>query len=957
MFFRKNGTLQASTAVGVLVTFGWMASGGNAWAESRAARCNPAATLARLADDPRLALSGEERESMRTVASSMTPRREPLRTSAPPAQPDPAAEMREIAREAALAVDAGLAVRLKDRLEVAHRQVLREFGETESLLRKNDLPKVIWERHEVARAEYMTKIQAVFQGLEAAGRSRESREVRSAMAAAAELLSTSTDERPHQPFDPTRMPFRQAEPTQRRPTGQESGTLGKMAAPAVIAEPFTAPTPGDLAATEDAQITPEVQALAASLGNQPLRIYDWVRNNVELVPTYGSVQGSQMTVDAKRGNAFDTASLLIALLRAAGVPARYVTGTIEIPVAEVMNWVGGVASPGVAQQLLGQGGVPNVGLISGGEVTHIRIEHVWVEAFVDNIPSRGAVNREGDTWVPMDASFKLHTFTARSELFALNPISAVVDPNDHLFDVDESLGQVTNVDSQPMEDRLIAWSEQNDEYFISNGYPAAIGDLVGKKVIVPETSAVFPASLPYEVLNRKAAASALPDNLRHYVTLKGFGSELDRAFGSPSFSVRLSLPELNSRRLSFQFDPATQADADTLAAARNSGADTLPVYLINVVPVVRLDGVERARGASVRMGSSYFADVVFQGPDGPTTVPYQIVAGDEIAVGVTGNGVTQEVLAKRFAAHPVDNAPEFFHQVQLHYWMECDVLGEAAAGARGVHMLRLPSVGFFSSPLNVTYFFGSPRTGFYQGRAMDVRQSLLGATGEDPAKVVEFMKQSGFQGSYLEGAIFDQLKDPSDLKVKGISAAHLLNDAMSQGIPVYRITSANSASVLPLLALSSAVERDISTAVSQGKTVLAPERNLDLGPWAGVGYIIQDETTGAGAYMISGGLAGGGWLDCLRIPVPSWETVFAIIFFLLLIALIIAAILSAPVGSSGLRGDCAGPAPGRSDERIREPADLGVEPERSLLPPRPAHHADRGGGSRRPPRSHGIDRD
>jgi transglutaminase-like putative cysteine protease len=899
MFFRKNGTLRAGTTIGVLVTFGWMASGANAWAESQAARSNPAATLARLADDPRLALSRQERESMKTVAHSMTPRREPIPASVPPAQLEPAAEMSEIAREAALAVDAKAAVRLKGRLDAAHRRVLREFAQTESLLRKNNLPRVIWERHETARAEYMTKVQAVFQNLEAAGKSSESGQVRSAMASAVEILSSSTEERPHQEFDPTRLPFRQTESTARTPTFQESSApgLGKATASARIAEPFTAPAPGDLAATQDAQITPEIQALAASLGNQPLRIYQWVRNNVALVPTYGSVQGSQMTLESKRGNAFDTSSLLIALLRAAGVPARYVTGTIQVPVDKVMNWVGGVATPRVAQQLLGQGGVPNVGLTSGGNITHIRIEHVWVEAFIDNIPSRGAVNRQGDTWMPMDASFKLHTFTPRSELFTLNPISAVMDPNDHLFDVDESLGKVTNVDSQPMQDRLIAWAEQNDEYFMANGYPGSIEDLVGKKTIVPQTGGIFAASLPYEVLNRKAAPSALPDSLRHYVTLEGFGSEYERALGSPSFSLRLSLPELNSRRLSFQFDPATQADADTMAAARNSGSETLPVYLINVVPVIRLDGVERARGASVRMGSSYFADVEFQGPDGPTTVPYRIVAGDEIAVGITGNGVTQEVLAKRFAANPVDNAPEFFHQVGLHYWMECDVVGDAAAGARGVHMLRLPSVGFFSSPLNVTYIFGAPRTGYYQGRTMDVRQSLLGAAGEDRAKIVEFMKQSGFQGSYLEGAIFDQLDNGSDPRIKGISAAHLLNDAMAQGVPVYRITSENSAAVLPLLALHSAVESDISRAVSQGKTVLAPERNIDLGPWAGAGYIIQDEATGAGAYMISGGLAGGGLLDCIRIPVPSWETVFAIILFLLLLALIIAAILSAPVGA------------------------------------------------------------
>ena len=40
-----------------------------------------------------------------------------------------------------------------------------------------------------------------------------------------------------------------------------------------------------------------------------------------------------MTLEAKRGNAFDTASLLVALLRAAGVAGPLRGGTVEVPVA------------------------------------------------------------------------------------------------------------------------------------------------------------------------------------------------------------------------------------------------------------------------------------------------------------------------------------------------------------------------------------------------------------------------------------------------------------------------------------------------------------------------------------------------------------------------------------------------------------------------------------------------
>ena len=107
----------------------------------------------------------------------------------------------------------------------------------------------------------------------------------------------------------------------------------------------------------------------------------------------------------------DTASLLIALLRASGIPARYVYGSVEVPAEQMMNWVGGAKTIDAAQQVLGQGGIPNVALISGGKISAVRIEHVWVETLIQYQPGRGAKHVPSqsvpDTWVPMDGSFKV----------------------------------------------------------------------------------------------------------------------------------------------------------------------------------------------------------------------------------------------------------------------------------------------------------------------------------------------------------------------------------------------------------------------------------------------------------------------------------------------------------------------------------------------------------------------
>jgi len=908
MFFR-NKVLMFGTATAVLVCFGWFASGGQLWAQLREAADNPGRFLERMADNARLALTPAERQQLRQAAASgfaSKPLLGPLRALPAPTTRDVTADLQDLAaameRLEATSGDEALvseASVLELRLQGVHQRALEEFAETEARLLAAELPEVILARHDAAVAKYREQMQRGLGELRAALQGRNPAQLKAALASVAGHLRQSHSERPRSRFDPAQLPFKLPRLAQGEPA-----TLPADAAPESDSRRFasaaklTPPVPADLLATEDVQLTPELQALAASLGNNPLRIYEWVRNNIQFVPTYGSVQGSHMTYVARRGNAFDISSLLMALLRSAGVSSRYVTGNIKVPADEVMNWVGGVASPKVAQQLLGQGGVPNVGLVSGGTVTHLLIDHVWVEAFVDNVPSRGAVHVQGDTWVPLDAAFKLHTFKARSNLFRDRPLSAVMQPSDKYFEVDESLGRITQVDGTVLDQRLATWAEQSDEYLLRNGFDGTLSGLVGGKDIIPETQSVLAGSLPYEVLVRNPAVSALPSSLRHSVTIRGFGSVLDRAAGSPSYSVKLSLPALNSRRLSLQFEPATAADAQTLESARMSGATSLPVYLVNVVPVLKVDGVEAGRGSSIQMGSAYAFDVVLQGPDDTSTVPYEVVAGDEIVIGVTGNGVSQEVLARRFASNPVDNASEYFHQVALHYWMECDFLADVAARSRGVHMLRLPSVGVFSSPLTVSYSFGSPRSGVYQGRSMDVKRSFMGAAGSDPAQVVAFMKQAGLSGSYLEGAVFDQLGSNTDPRIRGISSVHLISAAASQGIPIYYITQANSASVLPRLALSSQVEGDIATALSHGKTVLVPERELDLGAWSGVGYIIQDETTGAGAYMISGGLSGGGILDCLRELVPRFEVVLQ--FFLFLIVLLLfALILIAVLGSGG----------------------------------------------------------
>lgn len=90
-----------------------------------------------------------------------------------------------------------------------------------------------------------------------------------------------------------------------------------------------------LASTPDANTSdPFIIAKAAELGHDAQRLFAFVRDEIGYESYKGSLRGARGTLWSKAGNALDKASLLIALLRASGVPARYVQGTLSDALAK-----------------------------------------------------------------------------------------------------------------------------------------------------------------------------------------------------------------------------------------------------------------------------------------------------------------------------------------------------------------------------------------------------------------------------------------------------------------------------------------------------------------------------------------------------------------------------------------------------------------------------------------------
>jgi transglutaminase-like putative cysteine protease len=113
-------------------------------------------------------------------------------------------------------------------------------------------------------------------------------------------------------------------------------------------------------------------------------MYEYVYTNIDYSPTYGLKKGALGTLLDGRGNDFDQAALLVALLRQAGYTASYVYGQIRLSPTQLTNWLGvDTSNPCTVSTLLGHGGIPVPLDVSGsqdctGTLVSADIAHVWV---------------------------------------------------------------------------------------------------------------------------------------------------------------------------------------------------------------------------------------------------------------------------------------------------------------------------------------------------------------------------------------------------------------------------------------------------------------------------------------------------------------------------------------------------------------------------------------------------
>ena len=655
----------------------------------------------------------------------------------------------------------------------------------------------------------------------------------------------------------------------------------------------------DLAATQDVQITPEIQALAASLGYSPARIFQYVSQNIKFEPYYGSLKGSAGTLYAKAGGATDQASLLIALLRAANIPARYVKGQIQVndasPAADggrAGHWLGAKSYSGAAG-ILGQGLNPSRGAVTNAssQATGVYLTQVWVEACVPYSHYRGSQSDSaGSRWIPLDPSFKDATYQAG--------IATNVS-----FDYATYLSKRSNT----LPDEYYATQVDSSIKGVAPNFANnTLADVPYTGTPLPLTVDILPASLPYEVtsfLNWDGSTSPetaqLPDSHRYKFSINVADSNAAPLLAAP---LTLSLPQTALSRVTLSFQGATAADQTALSAWQNDAnlASALPCT-VNVTPVLKLDGVVQASG-SAAVGlctttnqltlSVTLAEISTAQYPSVNSITYtNIGAANNHALQAYAFQASDRLLAERAArllasvkanANPDANLEEtegeFLHLVGLKYMRyisdSARRIGQldGGSGDSGNHL------GLTSSVMKVQYLFDLPfavsRTGFL----VDVPGGRLRNVDLTTGKLVwKTFLLAGYSSSAFESYIWQE-----GARMDAVSTVRGMQFANESGIPVLTLNAANWAAQSPLLTSNAnaalnypaATMSTLQSTVNAGYTLNIPRSLIQYGNWTGAVWEQEKNDTVAqtmSAGFIIGGAYAGGYTVFPSVAVNSYN--------------------------------------------------------------------------------------
>jgi uncharacterized membrane protein len=593
--------------------------------------------------------------------------------------------------------------------------------------------------------------------------------------------------------------------------------------------------PSLLASTPDANTTdPFIQEEAAALGYNAQNIFDFLHNDVGYNSYLGSVRGARGTLWSTAGNALDVASLGLALMRASGIPAQYVQGTL--PFGQAQNLI--LSMFPTSYQTVGYipAGTTTANPAQDPQLLAETEAHYWFQF------DAGQGFEDAD---PLIGAFVGSTFTAAQGTFT---------------EVPDSLREKTEVTVQAE-----IYSQANAAFGGTGLTKTTVldqtfndVDLVGR----PLTFGNFVSSTGAGGL----VFSTVTNTYSPYIQ-KGddaFDSSQDQLIRGTDYQEVLTNFPLGSQFLTGLFlnftlngpEGAPETYAKTLVdrigfAARQTGGT------IQIAPV-------DASGMPVITPFDLYTISALPGEYPSATVGAPGILGSSVASlqGLASqynaaSSQEKEVMSQQ-ATNTISRTLLAFERSEIANF-ETQATFAASILGRGTHVVAYPDrprVTIAATQLQAAAGGSGAEFLRFGFDLLKSNNRVVVAPGQSLAAQIAFNTDRGFAENEIEGSV---MSPPSGTTSTSLSfpvfTTAIFNAARLAGIPLMTLAPDNPASI-DLLPFSSDVKERILAALSDGKTVIAPSRGVTISGEPEVGWYEINPKTGDTVGVLQDGTHG-----------------------------------------------------------------------------------------------------
>ncbi|MGO9923686.1 MAG: choice-of-anchor Q domain-containing protein, partial [Isosphaeraceae bacterium] len=565
--------------------------------------------------------------------------------------------------------------------------------------------------------------------------------------------------------------------------------------------------PNLLASTPDANTTdPYIQEEAAQLDYNAQNIFNFLHTQIGYNSYTGSMRGARGTLWSDAGNALDVASLGVALMRASGIPAQYVSGTLSYEQAQTLILSMFPAS------------YQTVGYIPSGTTTSDPADdsqllsetesHYWFQF------DTGSGMQNADPLMP--GATIGQTFTTSTGEFTQVPQDLEATTEVQLVaeiynEADGALG-LQAIGISPLQDTTVLDQTFDDVYLV--GRPLTIGNLVSTSsfgaLFLTTTTNTY---TPYIVVGD----DALPD------------SQLPDAIIGQQYQEFLTNFPLASQVLTGLFLNITLSGPGTTS-------ETFSRALVDRIGYAARQGMEPPENLSIN-------------PSGPPIITPFDVTTLNILPGLQSPGAAQLVEARasqELASVLSDTGATPVAQTDA-------LIAFARAELAGFTVVSDQETANLESGFSVAAYSDVPRITTFSSQLVTannlstmsfsfdlVNDSLraIGSPGQNVQAALGFASDRGVFDSMLESQML-----PVSPGSQNSSAAAIIQEAMQQGIPLAVITASNI-SVLQGFDLPADALARITTNVESGLTVIVPTEALTVNGIQTTAWFNVNPTTG-----------------------------------------------------------------------------------------------------------------